>query len=67
MRFPQGNDPKAARVFHRKALDVFRQRAALDPADFANKHLLGMTFYYDATCTCTRETKTGRPRVMAKA
>ncbi len=33
MRFPLGGDPKAARELHRKALDIFRERAKLDPAD----------------------------------
>ncbi len=31
MRFPLGGDPKAAREFHRKALDVFRKRASARP------------------------------------
>ena len=31
MRFPLGGDPKAAREFHRKALDVFRKRAQARP------------------------------------
>ena len=50
MRFPLGDDPKAAREFHRKALDVFKKRATLDPADIENKHSLGLTLYYEATC-----------------
>ena len=50
MRFPQGKDAKAAREFHRKALEVFRKRAIADAVDFENKHLLAQTLYYEATC-----------------
>jgi eukaryotic-like serine/threonine-protein kinase len=59
MRFPHRGDPKAARVFHRKALDVFRKRAELDPEDFANKRSLGLTLYYDATCALHSGDKDG--------
>ena len=59
MRFPLGDDPKAAREFHRKALDVFRKRARLDPADFENKHALGLTLYYEATCALHSGDKDG--------
>ncbi len=59
MRFPQGKDPKAAREFHRKALDVYRKRAMLDPADFANKRSLGLTLYYEATCALHAGDKDG--------
>ncbi len=59
MRFPLGKDPKAARLFHRKALDVFRNRAMLDPADIENKHSLGLTLYYEATCALRSGDKDG--------
>ena len=59
MRFPLGTDPKAAREFHRKALDVFRKRATLDPAESETKHSLGLTLYYEATCALHSGDKDG--------
>ncbi len=59
MQFPLGGDPKAARLLHRKALDVFRKRARLDPANFENKQTLGLTLYYDATCALHSGDKDG--------
>ena len=59
MRFPLGGDPKAARMFHRKALEVFRNRARLDPANFENKQTLGLTLYYEATCALHSGDKDG--------
>ncbi len=59
VRFPLGGDPKAAREFHLKALDVFRQRTRLDPLDFDSKHTLGLTIYYDATCALHSGDKDG--------
>jgi tetratricopeptide (TPR) repeat protein len=59
MRFPLGDNPKAAREFHRKALDVFKKRAVLEPADFENKRSLGLTQYYEATCALHSGDKDG--------
>ena len=59
MRFPLGGEPKEAREFHRKALDVLRNRARLDPADFENKQSLGLTLYYEATCALRSGDKDG--------
>ena len=59
MRFPLGGDPKAAREFHRKALDVFKNRAQLDPTNFENKQSLGLTLYYEATCALHSGDKAG--------
>ena len=38
---------------------MFRNRARLDPADFENKHSLGQTLYYEATCALHSGDKDG--------
>ena len=49
-RYPQGRQPAAAREFHRKALELVEERAAVDPANAETQTLLATTLYYDATC-----------------
>jgi eukaryotic-like serine/threonine-protein kinase len=57
MQFPQGDDAKAARALHGKALDVFKKRADADPSDFDNKRMLAQTIYYEATCALASDDK----------
>ncbi len=59
MRFPLKGDPKAARLFHLKALEVLRNRARLDPGRSEIKQSLGLTLYYDATCALHSGDKDG--------
>ena len=59
MRYPHGDDSKAAREFHRKALAVFKKRADADPLDFDNKQTLAKTLYYEATCALHSGDKDG--------
>ena len=33
LRYPQGKEPAAARVYHRKALDLIEQRVKVDPSE----------------------------------
>jgi eukaryotic-like serine/threonine-protein kinase len=50
LRFPRGNDPGAAREFHRKAIAVFTRRAQADPANLDAPRRLAEADYYEATC-----------------
>ena len=50
MRYPQGKDPAAARVYHRKALDLIEARVKSDPSNLETRAALARTLYYDATC-----------------
>ena len=59
VRFPHGNDPAAAREFHRKALEILRKRAKDDSSDAANRKTLAQTLYYEATCALHAGDKEG--------
>jgi eukaryotic-like serine/threonine-protein kinase len=50
IRFPQGDDPAAAREFHKKAIALYEKRVELDPNDFDARGRLATTLYYEATC-----------------
>ena len=50
VRFPQGDDPAAAREFHKKALALYKKRVEADPSDFYARSRLATTLYYEATC-----------------
>ncbi len=50
LRYPQGAEPAAARVYHRKALDLIEARVKIDPSNVETKAALARTLYYDATC-----------------
>ena len=50
LRYPQGAEPAAARVYHRKALELIEARAKTDPSNLDTKAALARTLYYDATC-----------------
>ncbi len=59
MRFPNGKEPALARDFHRKALEILRERAKADREDAANKKVLAETLYYEATCAMYAGDKAG--------
>jgi eukaryotic-like serine/threonine-protein kinase len=50
IRFPQGDDPAAAREFHKKAIALYEKRVELDPSDFDARSRLATALYYEATC-----------------
>ena len=65
--FRMGGDPKAARAFHRKALDVFRKRARPTRRTSKTSTSLAQTLYYEATCALhsgrQRRGRRGLPRM----
>ena len=57
--FPLRGDPKKAREFHLKSLDVLKKRALVDPGNFENRQTLGQTLYFEATCALHSGDKAG--------
>ncbi len=48
--YPRGNDPAAARAYHRKALALIEARASTEPENSVTKAMLAETLYYEANC-----------------
>ncbi len=57
--YPYGNDPKAARGYHQRALNLIEKRALADPFNLETKSILAETLYYEATCALHSGDKAG--------
>jgi tetratricopeptide (TPR) repeat protein len=48
--YPMGRDPKGAREYHRKALELMNRWVKAEPTNAEALQRLATTFYYEATC-----------------
>jgi serine/threonine-protein kinase len=59
LEYPDGDNPKAAREYHRKAAALIEKRLLAEPDNFDTKARLAETLYYEATCALQMGDKAG--------